>query len=33
MGRKTTLWLFQMMNWQDCKREDMDMATKSQKSY
>ena len=28
MGRKTTVWIFQVTNWQNLTREDLDMAEK-----
>ena len=28
MERKTTVWLFQMINWQNLTPEDLDMTTK-----
>ena len=28
MERKTTIWIFQATNWQDCTQEDMDITTK-----
>ena len=28
MGRKTIEWVLQTINWQDCARDDLDMAKK-----
>ena len=28
MGRKTTVWILQATNWENCTRDDLDMAKK-----
>ena len=30
MGRKTTIWLLQVRNWQDCTQEELDKAKKGE---
>ena len=32
MGRKTTVWIFQAINWRNRTREDLDMVTKEKSS-
>ena len=32
MGRKTTVWIFQAINWRNLAREDMDMVKRENES-